>query len=69
MSRHACLDLINAYLNRTAGGLANQPGEASANPVQYTKVKENGVCGHNPNVVIRSDEEINQDLSRLAARP
>jgi hypothetical protein len=67
MSSNACLVLINNYLNHTAGNINGQYGAITETLAQYTAVKDNGVCGHNPNVSILSDAQIASDLADMAA--
>lgn len=67
MSSNACLTLINNYLNHTAGDLDGHYGPMAATPTQYTVVKDNGVCGNNPNVIILTDAQIATDLADLQA--
>jgi hypothetical protein len=65
MSPHACLDIVNLHLNKTGGSLANRAGATSSPLVQYTAIKSNGVCAHNPNVQHMDDDHVSIAVEAL----
>jgi hypothetical protein len=67
MSANACLNIVNDYLNLTAGVFGAPAGQPGAVKQQYTMQKLNAVCENNPTVVHMTDDQVTQEILKLKA--
>jgi hypothetical protein len=69
ISRNACDNLINAYLNKTSGVIGGPVTSHDGGLVKYVNLSHVGLCQkNNPNVKSISDAQISAEIAKLLAK-